>query len=278
MVSFQNVFELARLLNSIEHLVYDIKRDTHFLLIQAILPGGSYIQYAKELLIELEPKVNKINKKIKHFNKIRNEYFEFIRCKDLSTINFYFLKSIILKHNDFTTNGRKLAVLERDKVFQPLEISINSFFESFRYVVEVFGGSRRKWNTRAKCHDVIRELMELYSFGFFESTVLLCGCFLEELVTDYLKLLKNKKLIKYKFEEINKWDFETKINILYKENKITKITEGQKSKLLSIKWDRNICAHPATKKEREQIRNEVDAIIISTLNIMQEIESKIQYL
>ena len=63
-----------------------------------------------------------------------------------------------------------------------------------------------------------------------------------------------------------------KINILYKEKCIT---ESQKSKLLSVKWDRNICAHPASKKELRIIKDDSDAIIRLAMNLINIFESKL---
>ena len=114
--------------------------------------------------------------------------------------------------------------------------------------------------------------MEIYSFGFFDFTVLLCCRTLEEVISEYLVLLKKHKKIHYKFIDIKSWNLDTKINILYKE---TQITESQKSKLLSVKWDRNIYAHASSKKAVIQIKNDADAIIKLALNLIQEFETRI---
>jgi hypothetical protein len=271
MVSFENVFSLARLLSQIELTVFDIDTRTNFFFLNWVHLNIKKDQY--EIILVLKPRFNELNRRIAIFNKLKNKCFSFLKSTDLEKVEFSKLEKIILAHKDYTDSGKKVAVLEKDRVFQPLEKSINSFLDSFKNVAILFGGSR-EFKTREKCIHRVRELIEIYSFGFFESTVLLCGRFLEELVTDYLKLLKHKKLIKYKLKEIDSWNFDTKINILHKEQKTTRLTESQFSKLSSIKWDRNTCAHPNTKNEREKIKNEVDAIIISTLNLMQEFEIK----
>ena len=123
-----------------------------------------------------------------------------------------------MERKDFSEVGKKLALLQRENFTKPLTDSMNSFLQSFDNMLDTFGGPNKKWDMREKTFKSFSEIMQVYSFGFFESTLVLCGRTLEGTIADYLKFLKKTKKVSYKLIEIDSWSLENKINILYKAN------------------------------------------------------------
>jgi hypothetical protein len=267
---FESVFSLARFLSRIEF---------EFLTITVNSNGFFHFNYdeksgrrkKEELLSELKVNFKQVNRMICQFNKIKNDEFAFLRSEDIILADFDEFAQIV-REREFTDAGKKHALYRRDVFFEKLHKSISDFVHSFDKMLDVFGGPNRKWRMRRKNFRKLAEIMSIYSFGFFESAVIVCSKHLDELITEYLKLLKRVKRINHKMKEINAWDFDTKINILRKERKIT---ENQKVKLLSIKWDRNSCAHPVRKSELSLIKSDADAIILLSVNSLQYFETRI---
>ena len=67
-------------------------------------------------------------------------------------------------------------------------------------------------------------------------------------------------------------DFHSKIGFL--KGKI--ITDVRWTKLMSIKWDRNIFAHPNTKKEIKDAERDAKAMIILAVNQIEFFSKKIK--
>ncbi|MBI2176001.1 DUF4145 domain-containing protein [Candidatus Woesearchaeota archaeon] len=277
MVAFDTVFGLARRLNSIEYSLLDLNVQCNAILIGTLSYKNKKEEKKEktELINKIKPKIKELNLKITHFNKIKNKLFTFLNSRDLEYVNFEDIENIIDQHKDDSKIGREHTLLKIHNAEQPLITSISNFFHSFDSMFIPFGGSKRKWRLRNKVYVYFRDIMHIYSFGFLEAATFLCARTLEEVVTDYLKFFKKYKKVKFKLKEIDSWDFDNKINILKKEKLIS---HSQYTKMLSIKWDRNIYAHPSKKSDHFQLKQDADAMIKITTNMVQFIESKISKL
>jgi len=86
-----------------------------------------------------------------------------------------------------------------------------------------------------------------------------------------LILLVKMKRINRKIKEIKEADFDKSIHILRKE-KI--ISPTQYSKIMSVKWDRNIFGHPVKRKDAAQSLKDAEAIIKIGMNLIDFLEHK----
>ena len=86
------------------------------------------------------------------------------------------------------------------------------------------------------------------------------------------KELKKSNKINNTPAEINKWSFDTKLQILRKNGFLS---QPQFSKMMSLKWDRNIFGHPSKSLETKQAMDDADAMIKIGINAIRLVERKI---
>ena len=265
MVSFKEIFHLARILDKIQFSILEINVESNGFFLLGL-------KYEDKKINKLKDYFTKLNKHISYFNEIKNKRFIFLKSKDLSEVNFNEFEKILKLPSKSSKENKELILLKRENLFSGLKLSIENFFESFDNMLETFGGPKKQWCLHSETYSKFSELMEIYSLGFLEASVLLSGKMLEEVLNNYIKILVEKNLISFNQEETEPWSFDKKINILYGQKKIS---ETQRVKALSVKWDRNTCAHPSKKEEIEQVKNDADAIIKISINLLHEIEKKI---
>jgi hypothetical protein len=106
--------------------------------------------------------------------------------------------------------------------------------------------------------DYFKNIASLYGLGYEDLAVFLSGNLLEKLVTDYIILLIKKKKINLSIKRLHEIKFEDKINLIH-----NFILEKEYLRLKSIKIDRNILAHPHSKKVSIQTKRESETQIKS---------------
>lgn len=125
---------------------------------------------------------------------------------------------------------------------------------------------------RKNTREDIEKAATCYSFGLGGEAVFALGKILERLSKEYLKALINAKKIRRKIDNFDKLDFDSCINILNKEKKIT---PNQYSKILSIKWDRNTFGHSSSRKQIKESFESVKPSIEMAKRLIYILESKI---
>lgn len=304
MARFDDIFFYALLLSNIREHTHILKEMFNGVLLTSLMYENKKEEKRKKKRFyeKTKEEVIKLNHRISMFNKWKNEQFRHVDAGDLEKVDLKNIKKIIYEHKgDYKIDKSKKrkfnekleeyiigtgtsasSLSKRNthlKLDNTLIQSINSqikFLENMEKMIYLpFGGKGRKFKVRKNVEFYISEAIDIYSSGFFEIAVFIIGRTLEGTITDYLIILKKNKKINYKIKEIKTWDFENKINILKKENYLT---PSQFSKIMSIKWDRNILGHYSTHSEIKQVRNDADATIKIGLNLIEYLERKIKRL
>jgi len=181
------------------------------------------------------------------------------------------IKHVMAEDSSASSLSRKNTILKLEKTLTDVKYSISNFLKEVDMLFSPFNqyeDEKFSKNTRME----INKAKDCFSIGLMGETVFIIGKILENLSTKYLILLKKANKINYKTSEIKKWDFETKINILKKEKMLT---PNQYSKLMSVKWDRNIFGHPSKTSDIKQSMKDAKAMVIIGLNFISYLESKI---
>ena len=278
MASLNSIFNLAMLLKRIEDLKYNLSANYNFILLDSAyinklsndnVKGGN--KRKKELLKRIKINIANINKLITLFNKALTKYFPYLRARPITPINFNEINNIIIEHNKPGKIAGEHTVLKIRNAINKTDQSIGEFIQSFDNLFLLFD-YQGDIKTDKYTDKIIEEAFDIYSIGHFETALFLMGKCLDYLITKYLKLCAQKKIINYKVGTIQSWTFDTKINILKRHNLVT---ENDYSKIMSIKWDRNISGHPSTVKELKKLRNDSEAMIRLSVNQIMEISKKI---
>ncbi len=276
MVGFDDIFNLTRLLNTIESSIFRIQ--THFNGVRLVAlfydsdVGSDEKKVKKKFYERSKERIDELNRLISVFNNLLNTKFKHLRAEMLVKVNLKSIKKIINEHKDNSHLGRRHTHLKLNNTLIPLLNSEENFLKSLDDLYLPFGGPNRKFKTPKKVRINIKEAFDVYSIGYLGTSVFIIGKTLEMVITDYLKELKKCKKINYTMNEINSWNFDTKINILKKEKLLA---PNQYSKMMSVKWDRNIFGHPSKKTDLIEAKNDADAIIKIGVNMIQLIENRI---
>lgn len=222
----------------------------------------------KKYLLSLRNQTEKINKQVKGFNVIRRHAFgEKSKITKLTPINFSHLRRIVLNHkgdypeekglknfvNELLGNtdsasslARKHTALLLRNALMPLRIELNRFIESLRLFEEPYQEYlEKKKKVRIIVSREIEKSIVCYSVNLNGEALFIIGRLLENLSTEWLIQLKRQGAIQLQNAKIEELDFDQKLNRLCHVHK--KITHGQFSKAMSLKWDRNIFGHKIRK-------------------------------
>lgn len=248
-------------------------------------------EYTDSLKIQIE----KINSDIKSFNGLLwvafgiNHQFE-----KLPQIAFPEVRRIILKHkgnypaeekgisnfskellgdtDSASSLARRHTALQIRNVLLPLRLGLGRFVESLKKLEEPFQEYITK---KEKLQPIISNEIEkaeaCYSIGLRGEAVFIIGKVLENLCTEWLTILKKEGRAGAENLTLKKMDFETKINILYRKLKV--LTPSQYSKIMSIKWDRNIFGHEI--KQTKKIEKDADIGVKMGISLIFLIEEKL---
>lgn len=112
----------------------------------------------------------------------------------------------------------------------------------------------------------IRDAVNIFEIGCHRDAIGAIGRVLETAIDNFLIEANRKHKIAISKKRREGMDFHTKINFLHSNNnagrkKQRNISESEKSKMLSVKWDRNIGDHPADDEEIKQMIRDSRAIL-----------------
>lgn len=129
----------------------------------------------------------------------------------------------------------------------------------------------------------IFDAVNIFEIGCPREAIGAIGRVVETAVDDFLILANRKRKIPLSDSRRRSMTFDSKINFLasprnQQRSKPRVITEGEKSKMLSVKWDRNIGDHPATEAEVDQLMRDSRAMLELGINMIRLISSKKQAL
>lgn len=206
-----------------------------------------------------------INREISKFN-IFIHYFNTLRfvLPKVIKIDQAAIRSIILKHQGHYPQAEGIAsfikeslgdgdspsilarrhtALQISNVIQRTKISLSELIKDLNRFTEVFDTIQRK-KLRLSTKKEIEISRSIYSFGLFSESIFVLGRLLENLVTEYILLLKKENRISLKKTDItnHQFDFHKKLEFLHSK-KLSILSDSQFSKLMSIKWDRNLYGH-----------------------------------
>ena len=148
---------------------------------------------------------------------------------------------------------------------------MNDFGKSVIQFVDPF-----EWINKEKIQRSIKSEIDkieaIYSIGGLAEAIFVIGRLLENIINQYLILLKKNKRVdlKTKFIKSDQFKLENKIDFLYSKKFIT---ASQFSKMKSIKWDRNLYGHNSRVKPKD-----ADAMVIIGLQGIEYLDYKIQKL
>lgn len=234
--------------------------------------------------------IKDINKKIKHFNHlVKNLNKEFSLIKEIDLAN---IKKIILEHkgdypkstgpdsfmeelrgtaNSPSALSRRHTVLLIRNVLFATKHSMAEFGKSVIQNVKSFEHINKK-KIRSSTKTEIEKIEAIYSIGGLAEAIFVLGRLLENVINQYLLLLKkNKKLnLTYNYIKSDKFTFDNKLDYLYGK-KLIPVTNY--SKMKSVKWDRNLYGHNNRVKPKD-----ASAMVIIGLNSIEYLDNKIKKL
>ena len=273
MASFEQIFGLAMQLKYIEDLKLNLRTSFNGALLVALLFDDENTEKEKKEKFFNRNKeiVDKINLEIDKFNSLQQSKHKYLPAKPLKLININSIKKIIFDHKGKDSTAREFTIHKLNSTLLETENSIRNFFDSFDIQLHPFLGRDTQFDTNV--HEIIKEAFDIYSIGYPDTSVFIMGKGLEHFITEFLRIHIEKKIIDYSFDELEGWSFDTKVNILKKEKLIS---DGDYSKIMSIKWDRNITGHPSTKQEIDKIRKDADGMIRICINKLVDISERIK--
>ena len=126
----------------------------------------------------------------------------------------------------------------------------------------------------------ITDAVNIFEIGCPRESIGAIGRVLETAIDDYLIEANQKHRIALSQHRRKSMDFDTKINYLASDRnqrnirKRRDITPSEKAKMLSVKWDRNIGDHPATRDEVNQLIQDSRAILELGINMVRLMKTK----
>jgi hypothetical protein len=234
--------------------------------------------------------IKDINKKIKHFNhtvKELNKEFSIIKEIDLSEI-----KKIIFEHKgDYPKStgpgscmdelkgissspsglSRRHTVLLIHNIIFTTKQSMAEFGKSVIQNVKPFECINKK-KIRSSVKTEIDKIEAIYSIGGLAEAIFVLGRLLENVINQYLLLLKKNKILNltYKHIKSGNFTFDNKLDFL-NGKKLISVTHY--SKMKSVKWDRNLYGHNSRVKPKD-----ASAMVIIGLYSIEYLDYKIQKL
>ncbi|MGD8307130.1 MAG: hypothetical protein PVF17_10790 [Ignavibacteria bacterium] len=234
--------------------------------------------------------IRDINKKIRHFNSIVKKLNSDLTL--LKEIDLISVKKVIDEHkgdypkatgsSSFTDEilgkgdspsvlARKHTALLIRNILMNTKLSMSDFGKSVTNFVKPFECINREKMRKGTVSE-IDKIEAIYSIGGLAEAIFVLGRLLENIINQYLLLLKKCKLIAktYNFIKSEKFSFENKIDYLYSRKFIT---PSKFSKMKSVKWDRNLYGHSNRVKPKDAY-----AMIIIGLQGIEYLDYKIQKL
>jgi len=248
----------------------------------------------KKYLASLKNQVEKINKKVKTFNVIRKFAFDKeSKLTKLSPIDFPRMREIVLKHkgdypkekelNNFADEllgetdsasslARRHTALLLRNTLTPLRIELGKFVESLKTLEEPYQEClKTKKKLRPIVSKEIEKSMISYSVNLKGEAVFIVGRLLENLSTEWLLQLKRCGSPQLRGTDVKNLDFDQKLIRLH--HNLKKISPGQFSKAMALKWDRNSFGHKIGKLN--ELKKDADSNIKTGINLIIFFESKI---
>lgn len=152
-----------------------------------------------------------------------------------------FIKDALGEGDSPSILARRYTSLQISNVILKTKISLSNFVKSLNDFLRVFESIDRS-KLRQSTQKEIEKIRAFYSMGFFGEAIFITGRLLECLLTEYILILKKSGKIYLTKKQILDLDFHNKIETLHSK-KLSILSESQFSKLMSIKWDRNIYGH-----------------------------------
>lgn len=184
-----------------------------------------------------------------------------------------FLKEIFGEGDSPSVLSRKHTALLIRNILWMTHLSMTKFLESLEIWLAPFNSIDNE-KIRKITKKELDKIKAIYSIGCLGEAIFMVGRLLENIITEYLLLLKKNKATDLKINYIKSVDFsfENKIDFLHgKKQKI--LSNSQWSKMKSIKWDRNTYGHYNRIKPKD-----AGAIITIGLQNIEFIDKKIQKL
>lgn len=275
MPSFEDIFGLAMHLKRIEDLKLGLRTNFNGALLVALyFENESEEKEKKDNFFNRNKEIiDEINEEIKRFNLKLEKDYSFLPTKPLEIINLEKVKKIIYEHQGKDSNSREHTILKLTNCLLDSENSIKNFLDSFEIQLMPFLGRKLPKEIGEENYRLVKEAFDIYSLGYFETSVFLMGKCLEKCITEFLRKNIEKGKIINTLEELDNWSFDTKINRLRKEKLIS---DSDYSKIMSIKWDRNISGHPSEKEEIEKLRRDSSGIITLCINKIIDFSKKLK--
>ncbi|MDP1696131.1 MAG: DUF4145 domain-containing protein [archaeon] len=275
MPCFEEIFGLAMHLKYIEDLKFNLKTNFNGVLLVALYFENEIEE--KEIKDKFFNKNKEIieitNKEINEFNLKLESKYNYLPSKPIEIININEIKKIIYGHKGIDSISREYTILKLNNCLLDTENSIKNFLDSFENQLMPFQGRHTQKIVGEENFKLIKEAFDIYSLGYFETSVFIMGKCLEKCITEFLKKNIEKSKITNTLEELDNWSFDTKINRLKKEKLIS---DNDYSKIMSIKWDRNISSHPSEKEEIEKLRRDSSGTITLCINKIIDFSKKIE--
>lgn len=218
----------------------------------------------KRLLNDFLREVSQVNKRhqelMEIYNNIRGKKFFdeelFLKIEDI--------KEILLGKEKYEIKEIKLDAMLTEKIKRLENLRERILFLRLnKYKMKLIPLHLRK---------KFEEVIDIYSIGYFETSILVLGKILEGLITDYLLLANKVKKIKLAKKNVESMTFQNKIEYAESEKLISR---SDASKITSLKWERNIGAHPSKKEDVDKLSKDVEALISIGFNQIINLSDKI---
>ncbi len=245
-------------------------------------------QKKKDYYLKLSFDLKKVNQDIRGFNQTISRLDRSLAV--LKVIDVSRIKRIIYAHkgdypqgeliNEIMGDGDSPSVLARKHTALLLRnalaetlASISEFLKNLDFFLSPFNAIDSN-KIRKVTNSEIKKIRAIYSIGCQGEAVFMVGRLLENIIIEYLLLLKRNKKISLSTAYIQSADFkfENKIDFL-KSKKINVISNSQFAKMKSVKWDRNLYGHYNKLRPKD-----ANAMIIIGLQNVAFLDKKISQL
>lgn len=297
MYDFKLIFVTGTLFNSISEKIKIIEEIHLGVLIHSLRyeDKKESVKKKKDFYDSLKKEILLVNQDINSVNTIitfgLNKY---ANIEKLKPISLTIIKEVIYKHKDgfpresksfksfekelfaesdsASSLSRKNTIMRLQSVLFMTKQSMGRFVKSLDSLKEPYGKILENKNIRLTIKNEIEKSMSCYSIGLIGEATLIIGRILEKISSDYLFKLKRNKKVNYKIKTIREADFDTKINLLRKSKSIS---SSQYSKIMAIKWDRNIFSHPSKQIDIRISIKDAKSIISLGCNLIEFFEKKL---
>ncbi|MEX0598249.1 MAG: hypothetical protein WD512_17310, partial [Candidatus Paceibacterota bacterium] len=147
--------------------------------------------------------------------------------------------------------ARRYTALQIANVVLKTRLSISDTVKEIHRFIEIFDVIDEDKIRKTTLKEV-EKAKAVYSVGLFGESIFILGRLLENMLTEYILLLKTAGEVSMKNNQINSkdFDFHKKLDFLYS-NKLGKLSDSEHSKLMSLKWDRNVYGHKTNLKTKD---------------------------